>query len=166
MIEWELKGWKSTLPTAPPAVSANWSKMEWSQFYAQSKQLQKTMPNTFGVLFHRGLKHTQKVIKNRQLSRKSASTLGVVTNRLRASIQFRVISVTRDKIRGVIGTDVWYGKLYEEGLKKGKKVWPKKEWMKKGIALQENTVYWDKIFRKAGPKIFSFQKVETLYPGV
>lgn len=76
-----------------------------------ARKLTRKYPEDIKKLLRRAMSPVYTEVKNVKLT---GEYLKVQTGRLRSSIRTEVFD-TPDVIRGVIGTDVWYGKLWETG---------------------------------------------------
>lgn len=77
----------------------------------------------------------------------TGQVLKVQTARLRSSVIKRIV-VRRNTMQGYVGTNVWYGKLWETGEARGFKVRKPKPWLKPSI--DENLSRAERLIKKAG----------------
>jgi len=140
-----------------PAGSEKWIARDWEKWYKEFRQARNEVPNLLAKQLHKGLEFARRKITTEYLTGPRPEKLGVVTGRLRSSIHYKITTVNKRFIKGEIGTDVWYGKLHEEGgdfkmasgpLAGAVHNYPKRPFLKPG--LEDSEDYISKLFQKFG----------------
>jgi len=147
-----------------PEGSEKWIPKDWENWYKQFRQKTEELPQTLAKLMHKGLEYIRRIIVTEYLTKvtpKGGSTidphggqLHVRTGRLRASINYRVTLINKLGVTGEIGTDVWYGKIHEEGGTYGappsQKTFPPRPWLKPAVTSPAAYNYMNSLFSKLG----------------
>lgn len=160
-----------------PQGSDKWTPREWEKFYRKFDQKVDSLPSVFTKLMHKGLENARRVITTKYLSKGGGGKtytgvklptnkgfLHVRTGRLRSSVHYRVKQISGrgflggGSVEGIIGTDVWYGRLHEKGgifsvTRKGttyNMTVPRRPWLESGIKDKRSLNYMDKLFDKVG----------------
>jgi len=157
-----------------PEGSKKWLPRDWEKWYKQFRQAEEELPDLWSRYMHKALEYARRIILTKYLTKskggittggikfgKNPGALGVVTGRLRSSIAYKIERVSRDKIEGLIGTNVWYGRWWE-GIDRSTRIAiggytrrvPKKPWLEPGIKSSEDWI--SRLFAKVGMR---FQRV-------
>jgi HK97 gp10 family phage protein len=100
--------------------------MNMDQLKIKMERWRRTAPNHLKRFLRKGAKLVTKEVQSKHLSGPQMqrgmgdplnATLAVQTGRLRRGISERV-TVSKDGVRARVGTNIFYGKLHEEGIGK------------------------------------------------
>jgi len=105
--------------------SDKWTPKDWEEFYKQFQQRLEEVPSVLGKLMHKALEYIRAIAVKNYLTKVTANksvgleahkgSLHVRTGRGRASLAYKVLQASKSKIKGEVGTNVWYMAMHEEG---------------------------------------------------
>ena len=103
-----------------PKGSEKWLPRDWEKFYKRFQQRADEVPTLLGKILLKCMEWVRCIAATQYLTGPRPKKLAVDTGRLRASVNYRVTLVSNKRIEGVIGTDVKYGKFWEETVGSGR----------------------------------------------
>ncbi|MFO7889249.1 MAG: hypothetical protein R6V04_02805 [bacterium] len=163
-----------------PEGSDKWTPANWEKWYRQFNDNIDDMPRLFGKLMVKALERMRRIITTKYLTKSAGGVtiagkaysanpgvLHVQTGRGRASVHYNITKQSKAEVVGEIGSNVWYMRMHHKGgvfsVSRGTKgggsvsytlKFRAKPWLKMGVEDEESVSYTEKLFEKAGLRLF------------